>query len=272
MRALLGVLLLSVLAFAGCLGGSDGEPAPSASATPTGASTSPTATPSPTTAPEPNRAPTASLEASSAGGPVPLNVSFTLDAADLDGGDFSWSFDADGDGTMESGGASADLPTNVSFTYQAAGTYTARFDVTDGEAAANRTLVLNITAAAAAEPFQQVHGNWVVGAVGCPHNQVGVFEERSASELAAGADVLWGYFEVDPATHGLAWELFSLADTSLFVELDFFDTGGAYMEYTSGDAGATLTGTVPADAGYAFVFPCGAGPGEFGYLAGTSPG
>lgn len=257
LKPVLAVVLLSALALAGCSGdgGDDGK---ATSTSTSGSRSSSSATP--TVAP--NHPPSGSLSASVQAGGVPLQVNFTVAGTDPDGDAVNWTL-AFGDGNSTTG---ADLPGNATHTYTAAGAYNATLTLDDGRNQTAYSVAVNATAAADTAS-QQVSGEWTAGAAACPHVAGGAFEDQSAGDLATGGGVTWGYFEVDPATWGATWTVLAASDTGALIEMDFWDTSGAYMEYNSGEYGAPFSGTVPDDAGYGFVFPCGAGPGTFEYTA-----
>ncbi|MFL6124918.1 ThuA domain-containing protein [Actinophytocola sp.] len=73
-----------------------------------------------------NRTPQVSVTADRTSGPAPLTVTFTPRAADEDGGDLSYAWDFDGDGTTDS---TEEGP--VSHTYAEPGQYSAKLSVTD---------------------------------------------------------------------------------------------------------------------------------------------
>jgi cytochrome c len=73
-----------------------------------------------------NRTPQVSLTADRTSGPAPLTVTFTPAATDEDGGDLTYAWDFDGDGTTDS---TEEGP--VSHTYETAGQYSAKLSVTD---------------------------------------------------------------------------------------------------------------------------------------------
>ncbi|HLF16043.1 MAG TPA: PKD domain-containing protein [Candidatus Thermoplasmatota archaeon] len=155
-RVLAGMLL--IVALAGCSGGNDkGDdgttttaPAPTTGGTTTaaGSTTSGGATtsgPAPTTGPA-NRAPTASLEANETQGVSPLAVEFTLDGADADGNDLTWTLDVDGDGTVDFDGTGDDFPATVTHTFDLAGDYLVVLNVTDDELSAEDSLHIQVAA------------------------------------------------------------------------------------------------------------------------------
>lgn len=81
-----------------------------------------------------NQPPVADLKATPTSGPAPLSVRFDAGgSSDPDGGDLTYQWDFDGDGTWDS---SAAAPTH---TYDAAGTVTAKLRVTDADGAATET-------------------------------------------------------------------------------------------------------------------------------------
>jgi PKD repeat protein len=254
-KALLSVALLVSFALAGCFGGD--EPEPTTSSTTTSTSEAPAA----------NTPPSGSLSLSTAGGELPLAVNITLAGQDADGDNLTWALDF-GDGNATNG---TTLPAELMHNYTAAGNFTVLFTLSDGVANVTYNATLNVSATAANAATQEATGGWTVGLVSCPHVLVGTFEETTADELAMGDGVTWSVFAIDAATWGATWTV--LAESSFgnpagaeLIELDFYDTAGAYMEYNSGDFGTPFSGTVPDNAGFGVVFPCG-GPGSFTYTA-----
>jgi len=97
-----------------------------------------------------NHPPTATIAASVQAGGVPLLVNFTLDGADADGQNVTYTFDADGAAPAEASGSLATLHLLTNFTYATVGLYNATLTVSDG---LNTTVALvSINATAAAGP------------------------------------------------------------------------------------------------------------------------
>lgn len=161
MRALLAVLILLTVAFAGCASNDDddkdgegleGTETASGTGTGTGNSTrsetgasggsqSGTGTGSGGA----NRAPLANMTASTVEGVAPFNVTFNFTASDPDGDAFTWVL-VYGDNQTATG----DHPRgNISHTFEAAGNYTAELIVTDaGGLNATSSVAILVTAAA----------------------------------------------------------------------------------------------------------------------------
>lgn len=97
-----------------------------------------------------NLPPSATVTASIGQGEIPVNVSFELTGEDPEGATLAWTFDADGDGSVDVEGA--ELPAIYEHSYTEVGTYTAMFTVGDGEHTVTRNVTINATAAAAAPP------------------------------------------------------------------------------------------------------------------------
>lgn len=262
LKPLLACLLLSSLALAGCSDSKDDGGDASTSSSASRSSSAPS-----TVTARPNLPPTGSIAVSTPGGALPLAVNVTLTGSDPESGPLSWTL-AFGDGNSTNG---TSLPASVAHNYTAAGNFTLLYRLSDGTSDATYNATINVTAGAATNSATQAAaGEWTVGALSCPHNGVGTFEEVAAEDLALGADVTWGYFAVDAATWGATWTV--LAEGTgppagiSGVELDFYDTSGAYMEYNAGTLGTPFSGEVPENAGHAFVFPCST-PGSFTYNA-----
>jgi PKD repeat protein len=255
-KALLAAALLVSLVLAGCADSGDDE------------FTTSTSTSATSTGPAPNMPPSGSLSLSTAGGELPLAVNVSLAGQDADGDTLTWALDF-GDGNATNGTA---LPVELMHNYTAAGNFTVLFTISDGLANATYNATLNVTAAAAGNAAtQEATGDWTLGLVSCPHVLAGTFEGTTADELAMGDGVTWSVFAIDAATWGATWTVLAEAASGNptgeeTLELDFFDTAGAYMEYNSGSFGEAFSGTVPENAGYGVVFPC-SGPGSFTYTA-----
>jgi hypothetical protein len=149
LQALLALLTMFALAFAGCAGetgGDDGDDVqPSATQTTTQAATSTTSASTPTSAsstttaqPPTNKPPTGSITAVVDG----LNASFSLTGSDPDGDTVVWDLDF-GDGETTSG---TTLPATVDHTY-APGNFSVAFTVTDGSARNSYSLAISVLGA-----------------------------------------------------------------------------------------------------------------------------
>lgn len=93
------------------------------------------------TPPPPNQLPTCSLSASPSLGYVPLNVSFTMNANDIDGNIISWTLDINNDDIAEYSGI-GNPPQMQHHIYQNIGNYTARLTVVDNNGASATDTVL----------------------------------------------------------------------------------------------------------------------------------
>jgi PKD repeat protein len=138
-RTLFFVTILLATAFSGCLADPEAQSvttttsssgAPTASATAGTTGTNGTGGAMTSSAPAENTAPTANLTTDLVNGTAPLNVTFTIDGADEDGDELSWTLDADGDGTEDYNGT--EVPSAIVHEFTAVGNYTALLTVTDG--------------------------------------------------------------------------------------------------------------------------------------------
>ena len=110
-----------------------------------GASNTDTVTLSVTEIPSENQSPTCLLTVNPSSGSVPLSVSFIMTASDPDGTISTWILDIDNDGIPEYSG-SGTPPSTTQHIYQTAGTYTAKFTVTDNHGATvSYSRILTIT-------------------------------------------------------------------------------------------------------------------------------
>ncbi len=202
--ALLATLTIVAIAFAGCSGGGgDGDsssssssssrtstssPATSTSHSSTATSTGSSSSTSTGSAPE-NHAPTGAVSASSAGGPAPFNVTFSLSGSDSDGDTLVWDL-AFGDEASTNGTA---LPASPAHEYQAAGLYNVSFTLTDGSDPTTYNVAINVTGAAGFVPI--VYEETVQ--VFCQHCSVVVFETGAFVPSASlgsgeqGYDAIW---------------------------------------------------------------------------------
>ena len=259
MRALLAVLLLLTLAFAGCAskgkGGDDSDSDPtggsstksgtsttSGSATGTGSSSGSTTM---TGTGAPNGKPTAQLGAATASGS--LLVNFTVDASDPDGDALNWSL-AFGDGSFENGTV---VPTNTTRTFSAAGTYTDVLTVSDG--LLNATSSVNVTLEAGAPAMQDFEGEWAIGNVDAPN--VASADGCDAIEPMDG--VFMALFGIDAATRGKPYtatvDASSTADSIIFWEVKFLDASCAILEGPNVEGPVPIAGTVPVGAVHAWM-------------------
>ena len=188
------------VALAGCFGGDESEtPEPTQTVEPT---SEPTTDPTPEPTPEPipeNRPPTATLSASTEGGPLPLLVNFTFDASDPDGDELEWAFDADDDGEIEAEGFGDELPGAFSFEYTAVGVYEATFYFTDGDFVEWVTVDIDVTEATSASVI--FAGSLVApDAAGAASNEC-VYALFEAADILPDTDGLGDYHPFDGATY-----------------------------------------------------------------------
>ena len=95
--------------------------------------------------PPQNQVPTCLLTVNQTSGTIPLTVSFVMTASDPDGTISTWILDIDNDGIPEYSG-SGTPPSTTQHIYQTAGTYTAKFTVTDNHGATvSYSRILTIT-------------------------------------------------------------------------------------------------------------------------------
>ncbi len=87
-----------------------------------------------------NRSPTATASANPTSGSVPLTVTFSLDASDVDGSISSWKLDINNNGTAEYSGSGSPPPTQKHI-YQSSGTYLAKLTVADTNNATTQYVV-----------------------------------------------------------------------------------------------------------------------------------
>lgn len=161
MRTLAFLLMLS-LALAGCSGDESSDPTEEPTESTSSGTQSQTQSQTPTTGNNPsepgqsqepgqgNQAPTGTLTASISQGEAPVEVTFTLEGADPDGDNVTWTLDADGDGTFEAEGS--ELPAMYNHSYVDVGNYTANLTISDGSLSTSYEANINATQAAAADP------------------------------------------------------------------------------------------------------------------------
>lgn len=142
-KAVLAILMITLVGLAGCLEGYGGEPdaAPPDPPTPGagsagegGGATPPPPEPSyepPEPSPEEEPRLEATVTPSSTNGTTPLSVTFLLEGGRSDGVVVTWTFDAEGDGQIDKDGT--DLPQNLTYVYDA-GHHNATFRVSDDNA------------------------------------------------------------------------------------------------------------------------------------------
>lgn len=264
MRAILAVLVLLTLAFAGCASkGGDGDDdggtgtgtststgtATSRSGTSTGTATG-SASGTGTGAPGANVAPVANLTANTTRGLAPLAVTFTLNATDADGDSLTWTLSF-GDGSANETGTA--VPATVSHTYSAVGNYTANFTVSDSEATVTDSEDIVVRAAATGgSTFPLVFdGEVTLSCVPC-QEAPGAGASISWNSGEAGLDSDWFVLPADAAGHDFQ----TSEDSDLDSDVEFFDTcssdGTSLGAFKSVDAHES--GEVPAGAGCAVMW------------------
>lgn len=265
MRALLALVLLASLAFAGCAGDKEKEsdtptPSPSPTATPssTRSSTSSSGTASSSgssTGPAPqNQAPTGSLSAFANGTKVLVN----LTGNDPDGDTLSWTLDF-GDGNATSG---TTLPAALNHTY-AAGNVTLLYNLTDGKAVTRYNATLNITGGGAllftftASTSQT--GNPFTSNGGLAGAQPGFGAAACAGFLAGenGVDCVF-----TTLASSLAGKQYLVTTDAPSPDLEFRDTCERTGEATQAHGGA-LAGPVPAGSGCVVLWNFGTDTATF---------
>lgn len=276
LQALLALLTMFALAFAGCAGDT-GEPEahddhedddvqPSATQTTTQAATSTTAASSTTTSAQPpaNQPPTGSISATVNG----TNASFSLAGSDPDGETVVWDLDF-GDGETTSG---TELPATVEHTFLV-GNYTVRFTITDGKDPVVYSVPVAITAGVDAAPIQVASGEWQVGAPGC----LAQFDAFPAPLLEASGTFFLA-FEIDPLTIGQPYTMTMTWDATpaaLGGDISFFAGEDSVPPFALiegnlilGTSPLAFEGTVPAGASHAVVSVCDAPGAAILYAAG----
>lgn len=286
MQALRAILVVFLLALAGCAGkgkddkaddagasggtsssGSPGAGGATSSSKAPGASAGSTSTGSTSSAPGSggNIAPSAVLAASVVTGAAPLAVLFNITGSDPDGDALTWTLDVDGNGTADYDGT--DLPSEVNHTFTA-GLHVVNLTVSDGTDTALASVTVNVTAGAGTGPRQVVDGSYVVPAEGCPATGYDLAELDPLADAGGELDgVVRVQFAVDALTIGLPYSAAFTFDAGyLYVGANFYDGDDALLSsentgQSPNFGGITLAGTVPAAAAKAVLFACG-GPTE----------
>jgi PKD repeat protein len=145
MRGWLAVALVLALLLPGCAQKEDTSASSTSKAATSHAAAPATNGTAPPALNRTNHPPVATLAASTPGGGVPLAVNFTLGGSDPDGDALNWTLSF-GDGSANRTGSA--LPAAVAHTFTAAGLHRVVLNVTDGRLSAERTLLVNASAAA----------------------------------------------------------------------------------------------------------------------------
>lgn len=261
--ALLAVLAILAVSFAGCSDGGDGEgdgtsssSSSSASSTSTSTSRSSTSTTrsstSTSTGPAANKAPTGSLSASVNG----TNATFKLTGSDPDKDALVWDLEF-GDGNSTNG---TTLPANVTHSYMnRTGNITANFTITDGKNPV--TYNVTITLGGAQETLFTFAGSTLVPnpALSLEIPSFGSFGGAACGSFnsgESGGDCI--FTALDPSLAGNSFAVVSSVGNS---EADFWDSCdpvmGTFVDdgFFVGDGEAT--GTVPAGAGCVILWDAG---------------
>lgn len=256
------------MVLAGCSGddddgtGTTGAPRPSGTTSPNPTGPAPTtggppASGSPTSSPTENRAPTASLAASIEEGEVPFNVTFTVDGADEDGDDLTWSLDADGDGEADAEGD--EVPAEYVHTFAAAGDHTATLTVSDGAQEATASVDITADEGGPTGPVEVFDGGWTAGVFGC----------ALRSTVPGGDDdgVQYLTYVFEPESVGRPFTSTTTVGTGVATRLNMIfanDAGDVVETYGVGPpttpgphTEVTFTGVVPEGATWIFWGSCG---------------
>lgn len=250
MKQALLALLLAVVTLAGCSGDGD-EDALDTEHTDTDTET----TPGNGTA---NAAPVATLVADPAAPVAGEMVNFTWTVEDPDADDIDFTFDADGDGSADTTGTLlADNGTyaafNFSFTYSVAGSFNATLNVTDGDASAQDTVVIEVLEATP----DDAQGNATEGAF--PLVLEGELTSPNENFYIVGAEVCDGWilptatgdcewFELPPEAAGLPYKTSGDGDVDVQFRASCGPTGLPSDEDYGGGADGHDEGIVPSDA------------------------
>lgn len=267
LQALLTVLAIVAVAFAGCSGKGGGESgdqtsssssssgSATSSATSTSTSSMSTSTGQNQTGNATNHPPTATVIAAPTNGSAPLNVSFNLTGSDPDGHAINWILNLGDNATLNG----TLLPANVTHNYTAAGNYSTRFTVRDSaNATVNVTVNITVTAGGSGGGGGPVSLNGAV-TTSCPLCQ----EEGSGVSVSLranhkGDDATW--FTL-PATY--AGRPFATTETEdLDSDVEFLATctaGAASLGFFHG-VDVHEKGVVPAGAGCAVLWTWYPGP------------
>lgn len=250
-RALLAVLVLLTLAFAGCSGkGTDDKGASSSSSTSKGAGSSAPSSSGSSGGTSPvgiNHAPTGAITADTNG----TNATFRLSGSDQDGDDLAWDLTF-GDGEKANG---TDLPAIVNHAYVTVGNFSANFTLSDG----TQTFAVNLTvhvASAASAVAQDLDFEYTVGNAGCTGSpDPGVFGSPADG-------VLWATWPVDATTIGLVYVIeFAGNNPASVGNFAFYDGDDTVVpgSAVTGLALGPMTGTVPTGAVNAMFVDCAGG-------------
>lgn len=218
-----------------------------------------TPTPSSSSPPGDDHAPTGSITASATHGVQPLRVNFTLTAADVDGDQVLWSFDA-GYGELARG-TTTNLPAHITYNYTIPGDFTARLTVTDRVKQTSVALVVHV-APAARQPIQ--HESATFGGPGV--------------DTCTGNDNLGGVgfvsFRVDPRTIRTAFTANFTSDVQpVWTAVNYFDDSNNGVATNETLVHKTTTnlavyGFVPYNATRVDLAACGGSNIHADYVAG----
>ncbi|MEK6975046.1 MAG: PKD domain-containing protein [Candidatus Thermoplasmatota archaeon] len=259
MRAILAVLLLLTLAFAGCAskGGGDDDPASTGSGTSTasgsatgttsGSSTATSSTSATGTGAPENGVPTGAIAAVTNG----TQAAFNLTGTDPDGDALNWTLDF-GDGAKTEGAA---LPALVNHTF-AVGNHTVVYNLTDGKASATYNVTLQVASGGTGTTTQDVDAEWELAT------------NPACTDDAAPYDSVPGSFyefTVEAGTHGKPF-IATFDSGAAQDHLLFLDVAGAILLHvTTGlpaDADWEVSGTVPAASVTGVFYGCLGLPSE----------
>ncbi|MEK6975047.1 MAG: PKD domain-containing protein [Candidatus Thermoplasmatota archaeon] len=255
MRAILAVLVLVVVAFAGCAADpkNDKEADPTASGTETGSGTksgtssstkssSGSTSQSGTGFPSANHAPAATLTANRTAGTAPLSVNFTLGGTDADNDSLSWTLSF-GDGSANATGST--LPSTVVHAFAAAGNYTVLLTVRDARSNDTANVTVRATAASGSGGGEPIHREGSVTAL-CVHC-AGIGPSGCIS-MAIGESGLDCYMADLPAE--AVGRVATLASSNGFINYGFYDECSA--------SGTLLEGSADNDSPFVTTVPAGA--------------
>lgn len=281
MRAI-AILAVAVLLLAGCAGSTKTtstshsgtsttatSSTTSKSGTTGGTSTSGTTTTAPT-AQGTNHAPAATITASSPGGALPLNVTFTLKGSDSDGDELTYTFDADSTNPVEKSGKGTEFPVTFVFQYKTAGNFTAVLSVSDGKNVTKATQSVKVAAGGVAATKQTFASSFSVdnpACYGAPYDSLPNDDPSGNAEHLSYADM-----PVAPGTIGQPFHA-NFASGAGDDHVLFLDaTGAKISSFGTGlqsDLNWDIVDVVPAGAATAIFYGCENLAGEgFTYTAG----